>query len=195
MLRGRAMGPGFRRDDAGLVERVCPTHKANGCIRQPVGFGVCQRALSADGQAGLRRRGWAPAVVRKIVARLSPRRRDRTFPPRSGGPRGLSPEPHAWPPVGSLRPALPKEGGLSPRSRSTEQSSGRFRAGTPAPRREPRPLAARGRPWRFRRPSAPSGASGRPELRQGGRDTRHPILPPRTVRSRSRPARGQWRRG
>jgi hypothetical protein len=54
----------------------------------------------------------------------------------------------------------------------------------PGPERGPTPVRLS--------PPGLQEASGRPELRQGGRDTLHPILPPQTVRSRSRPARGQW---
>jgi len=75
-------------------------------------------------------------------------------------------------------------------------ATGRFHL-APADRgaspRNPRHPPPRGRPTPMADPRHPPGmASGRPELRQGGRDTLHPTLTPRTVRSRSRPVRGQW---
>jgi hypothetical protein len=82
---------------------------------------------------GLRRRGLAPAVVRRFSGRALPRRRDRTFPPRSGGPRGLPRSRSAWPPA-DCSDGLPKERAY-PRSPDPRgRNPGRFCAGTPAPR-------------------------------------------------------------
>ena len=89
----------------------CSALEASRSARPPLGAGKRDR--------GLRRRGLAPAVDRRWSGRALPRRRDRTFPPRSGGPRGRPRNRSAWPPADrSDRP--PEGGGLSPQSRSTE---------------------------------------------------------------------------
>lgn len=54
-------------------------------------------------------------------------------------------------------PPASRRRGLIPAVQIHGASSGRFRAGTPAPRGEPWPLAARGRPWCSWRPSPPRG--------------------------------------
>ena len=152
MVRGRAMGPGFRRDDAGLVERVCPTHKANGCVRQPVGLRSLSKSPVPLGTGGTSRRwGFAPRAVVRSKGGALPHRRDRGFwrmarepgriPCRIAEPEGLgraatSRVPSRRPRPAALARQLPAPGGVG------KDPTARSIAASPANRRLPRMLWA-----------------------------------------------------
>lgn len=153
---------------------------------------------AAMGPEGCGRRRTAPAGrcpkrSSAMIDRASPRRQQSgistSLRRTAGFPRNRS----AWPPDGRAT-GLPKERAY-PRGPDPRSKLRTF------PRRHPSSpwgASAPGRPRAtvvLMAALAPERAAGRPELRQGGRDTLHPILPPRTVRSRSRPVRGQRRQG
>jgi hypothetical protein len=108
-----------------------------------IGPGVCGRREDCAGRV------WPQRSSAKVVARLRPAGATGHFH-LAPADRGDLPRNHCALAAGRIAPSDPPEGGgLIPTVQIHGASSGRFRAGTPAPRRELWPLAARRRPRRF----------------------------------------------